>query len=90
MTAFAKGDRVTVVEHNDATRQPRLGGREFPATVREVAGSYVSIVYDDRSLTPARYGPVLAGVWVAGVGWVVPVAVAGAVGRVALLTYDIV
>ena len=54
MTTFNKGDRVTVVEHDDAARRPRRGGREFPATVRVVMSSYVAVVYDDPSLT--RHG----------------------------------
>ena len=51
MTTFNKGDRVTVVEHDDAARRPRPGGREFPAFVRAVRGRYVEVVYDDPTLT---------------------------------------
>lgn len=41
MAEFKAGDRVRIVEHDDVTREPKPGGREFPATVIRVMGAYV-------------------------------------------------
>jgi hypothetical protein len=51
MTALAPGDRVTVVEHDDADRRPRSGGRTYRACVIQVTRLYVMIAYDSPSLT---------------------------------------
>ena len=43
MTApdWKPGDRCRVVEHDDATRQPKPGGKVLPATVTGLSGIYV-------------------------------------------------
>lgn len=43
MTEWKPGDRCRVVEHDDATRQPKQGGRVLPATVTGVNGPYVAV-----------------------------------------------
>lgn len=44
------GDQVVVVEHDEATRTPREGGRRFPARIVGAEGIYVQVEYKDRTL----------------------------------------
>lgn len=48
------GDSVLVVEHDEATRTPRDGGRRFPARVVSTEGIYVHVDYDDRTVNGGR------------------------------------
>jgi hypothetical protein len=64
VTALQPADRVTVVEHTDADRRPRLGGRVYGASVIRATRLYVVIAYDNRELT--RTGMDL---FYAGSGW---------------------
>lgn len=41
MTNWSPGDRCRVVEHDDATREPKPGGKVLPATVTGMPGIYV-------------------------------------------------
>jgi hypothetical protein len=43
MADWKSGDRCQVVEHDDATRQPKPGGRVLPATVTGVNGACVAV-----------------------------------------------
>ena len=54
MTAFKSGDRVRVVEHDEETRQPRKGGRDFPAEVTSTTSAYVYVGYDDPAVHNGR------------------------------------
>lgn len=47
-------DRVVVVEHDEATRAPREGGRRFPARVVKTEGIYIQVAYDDRAVNGGR------------------------------------
>lgn len=57
-TPLKVGDPVVVVEHDEATRAPREGGRRYPARVVDDFGGgesiYIHIVYEDRSLNRGR------------------------------------
>jgi hypothetical protein len=44
------GERCRVVEHDDATRQPRKRGRVIPAVVVQAGAVYVQARADDGSL----------------------------------------
>lgn len=48
------GDRVVVVEHDEATRTPREGGRRHPGRVVKTEGIYVQVDYDDRTVNGGR------------------------------------
>jgi len=48
------GDPVVVVEHDEATRTPREGGRRLPARVVNVEGIYVQVGYEDRAVNQGR------------------------------------
>lgn len=48
------GDRVVVVEHDEATRTPREGGRRHLGRVVSAEGIYVQVDYEDRSLNGGR------------------------------------
>lgn len=48
------GDRVTVVEHDEATREPKEGGRSLPARISSVEGLYIHALYDDRTVNRGR------------------------------------
>ncbi|MGI5422948.1 hypothetical protein [Actinomadura luteofluorescens] len=52
--ALKDGDRVVVVEHDDATRRPREGGRRFPARVVKTEGIYIQVDYLDRTVNRGR------------------------------------
>jgi hypothetical protein len=43
MSDLKAGDRVSVTEHDDATRQPKPGGEVLPATVTGTTGLYVHV-----------------------------------------------
>jgi len=43
MTNWSEGDRCLVVEHDNATRQPKADGRELPATVEQAGPVYVRV-----------------------------------------------
>lgn len=58
--ALKAGDRVTVVEHDEATKTPRNGGKRFPATVVSAEGIYVQVDYDDRTVNQGRLDPFYA------------------------------
>lgn len=47
MTDWAEGMAARIVQYDDATRQPRPGGRVIPATVTGVAGLYVVAEFRD-------------------------------------------
>lgn len=49
MSTFRIHDDVAVVEHDDATRQPREGGKVMRASVIELGGIYVQIRYENGS-----------------------------------------
>lgn len=48
------GDPVVVVEHDEATRTPRKGGRRFPARIVATEGIYVQVAYEDRAVHRGR------------------------------------
>jgi hypothetical protein len=48
------GDSVVVVEHDEATRAPREGGRRYPARVVGIEGIYVQVAYEDRAVNRGR------------------------------------
>ena len=50
MTTFKSGDRIRVVEHDEASGKPREGGRAFPGEVADTPGIYVLVNYDDRTV----------------------------------------
>jgi hypothetical protein len=57
--ALKVGDVVVVVEHDEATRTPREGGRRLPARVVDAFGGgeegiYVHVVYEDRAINRGR------------------------------------
>jgi hypothetical protein len=54
VSALQPRDRVTAVEHDDADRRPRPGGRTYGACVTQVTRLYVAVTYDD----PERAGSV--------------------------------
>jgi hypothetical protein len=56
--------RVTVVEHTDADRRPRPGGKLYGGSVLFATRLYTVISYDDASLT--RTG---ADLFLTGTGW---------------------
>jgi hypothetical protein len=64
VTALQPRDPVTVVEHDDADRRPRPGGKTYSARVTQVARLYVAVAYDDPEL--ARDG---TGLFFAESGW---------------------
>lgn len=43
MADWKPGDRCRVVEHDDATREPKPGGQVLPAIVTDVNGAYVAV-----------------------------------------------
>jgi hypothetical protein len=47
MTTLKAGDKVRVVEHDDATRLPAEGGRVLRAEVIAADGTYVSVAYEN-------------------------------------------
>jgi hypothetical protein len=48
------GDQVVVVEHDEATREPRQGGKRFPGRIASAEGIYIQVDYDDRSVNRGR------------------------------------
>lgn len=44
--ACTVGDRVTVVEHDPETRQPKVAPRVYPATVKRLSTDYVTAECD--------------------------------------------
>lgn len=48
------GDSVVVVEHDEATKQPREGGRRFPGRVVSTEGIYVQVDYEDHTVHRGR------------------------------------
>lgn len=52
--ALKVGDPVLVVEHDEATRTPREGGRRFRARVTALEGSYVQVDYEDEGVNRGR------------------------------------
>lgn len=52
--ALELGSPVLVVEHDEATRDPREGGDRFPAHVSSVEGMYVQVLYDDETVNRGR------------------------------------
>lgn len=50
----AVGDRVVVVEHDEATRTPRENGRRHPARIAGTEGIYYQVTYQDRTLNGGR------------------------------------
>ena len=54
MATLEVGDSVLVVEHDEATRTPRTGGKQFPARVVSTEGIYVQVDYDDRAVNRGR------------------------------------
>ncbi len=48
------GDPVVVVEHDEATRTPREGGRRFPARIVATEGIYVQVDYEDRAVNGGK------------------------------------
>jgi hypothetical protein len=47
VTNWSPGDRCRVVEHDDATREPKPGGKVLPATVTGAGGIYVRAEFND-------------------------------------------
>jgi hypothetical protein len=52
MADWKSGDRCQVVEHDDATRQPKPGGTVLPATVTGVNGAYVAVKAESAGSIP--------------------------------------
>lgn len=48
------GDEVLVVEHHEATRTPREGGKRLPARIVAMEGIYVQVDYEDRVVNRGR------------------------------------
>lgn len=48
------GDPVVVVEHDEATREPRENGRRYPAHIAATEGIYIQVTYEDRALNGGR------------------------------------
>ena len=48
------GDPVFVVEHDEATRTPRVGGRRLAAHVVNTEGIYIQVGYKDRAVNQGR------------------------------------
>jgi hypothetical protein len=46
MTDWKGGDSCRVIEHDEATRQPKPDGRVLPATVTDVNGTYVAVAVE--------------------------------------------
>jgi hypothetical protein len=46
-----QGDRVTVVEHDEADRRPVPGGQVYGARVLQATRLYVQVAYNDPDLT---------------------------------------
>jgi hypothetical protein len=44
------GDALLVVEHDEATKAPRDGGKRYPARVVGAEGIYVQVTYDDQAV----------------------------------------
>lgn len=59
------GQEVIVLEHDDATRQPRPGGRAYQAVVTKVGGPYVRAEFSD----PDWPGKAVAMAFWADSGW---------------------
>lgn len=53
-TTLKAGDPVVVVEHDEATRTLREGGRRIPARVVAAEGVYVQVDYEDRAVNRGR------------------------------------
>lgn len=54
MAEMKVGDPVVVVEHDEATRAPREGGRRYPARVVGTEGIYIQVNYDDHTVNRGR------------------------------------
>lgn len=52
--ALKVGDPVFVVEHDEATRAPREGGRRYPARVVGTEGIYIQVDYEDQTVNRGR------------------------------------
>lgn len=46
MAAWAEGERVLVVEHDDSTRRPKENGTVLQGTVFSASGAYVLVQFD--------------------------------------------
>jgi hypothetical protein len=54
------GDQVMVVEHDEATRTPKQGGRKFPGRVVAMEGIYIQVGYEDKAVNRGRPDPFYA------------------------------
>jgi hypothetical protein len=54
MSDWTEGERCRIVEHDDASRQQREGGKTLPATVTKVVGSYVFAAPDEGHGFPSK------------------------------------